>query len=249
MVRELNKAVDSIAYVVWALALWMLSYYQLLDVDFEVIQNGYVITIFLWIIVAVRLYGSSLSELNNEVFKSLLILIGSYVFGMVYSHTGTLQDLVSRVVIMLLYQLLIYVVYFMIRRSKNFHGKYAKRLAYIYLFSLGFLYFILNWNIYLSLMISSLIGLGIGWKYYLRNSIEMKEMKDEEERLEILEVQKKQRILELENDTKFLKEENLCQKETIKSLKKEIRRYEKKAKRKNRRIRKNNDDKIECFSD
>lgn len=230
-----NKLIDSIAYIIWSLSLWMLSYYQLLECEFQVIKEGYGKALWFWAVSAVILYGSSKNELKHEIFKSCFILVGSSVLDMLYNSEGTLHNLIEHLIAFFVYQILGYIVIAFLSYSKKLHGRYAKRLALLYLSIFGITYLEFQWNLYISLILASIINLIIGYIYYLFNRVEQKqeEKKIEQERKK--EEEDRKNVEDLKKAYKKCQEKILDLESKNKKLQDKVRIYENKKKRNKRR--------------
>ena len=167
---KINKIINSIAYIVWSLSLWILSNYQLQKYDFEEIREGYLKAIWFLIVAALILFDNSKTELAHEIFKSCSILIGTSIFDIIYNQNGNIQGMVEHVIAFAIYQFLAYMVIIMLGKSKKLHGKYAKRLGMIFMFTIGGLYFVLRCDYLFALVFSCVVDLLVGFIYFLRNS-------------------------------------------------------------------------------
>ena len=232
-----NKLIDSVAYIIWSLSLWMLSYYQLLRCEFQGIKEGYVKALYFWVVSAVILYGNSKSELTHEIFKSCFILVGSSIFDALYNSKGTFDTFIKHLIVFLVYQALGYMVIAFLSYSKKLHGRYAKRIALLHLSILGITYLLFKWNLYISLILAVIINLIIGYRYYLFNGEEQKleEKKIEQERKKVEEDRKN--VEDLKKAYKKCQEKILDLESKNKKLQDKVRIYENKKRRNKRNKR------------
>lgn len=238
--RNVSKFIDSIAYVVWSLAIWMLTYYQLLDDinSFDKIRYGYGMSIWLWLIAAIILYGNSAHELRHEILKSSLILVGSSILDLVYNHNGTIDLMIKKFVCLLMYQCIGFILIYFFSSSQKLHGRFAKVLAFWYMGIFGTLYLILKINLFIALIVSSIIGLLLGWRYHKYFRTELKQKQIEQERKQNKETKKENEIIEMKRKLEFLEQENIALKEENKQLQKNITMLNTKNKRKMKRVSK-----------
>lgn len=236
--EKIRKFVDSIAYIVWSLSIWMLSYYQLLEIDFTVIQEGYRKAIWLWAVAAVILYGDSRAELGHEIFKSCTILIGSSVFNFIYNSEGTIYSVVKQLIPFLFYQVLGYLITIWIGSWKKLNEKHTKKIILLFLFVIGICYFGLRWTIFTSFIMAAIVDLLIGLLVYLHNQTEQEKEKNMLEKEKELEEQQRLEMLELKEKYQESQEQILDLKIENSKMRDKVRLYENKARRKNKRLKK-----------
>lgn len=234
----MSKFIDSIAYVIWSLAIWMLTYYQLLDDinSFDKYRYGYGMSIWLWIIAAIILYGNSAHELRHEILKSSLILVGSSILDLVYNHNGTIELMFNKFVCLLIYQGIGFILIYFISSSQKLHGRFAKVLALMYMGIFGMLYLILKINLYFALIVSSIIELLLGWNFHKYFRAELKQKQIEQECKQNEETKKENEIIEMKRKLEFLEQENITLKEKNRQLQNNITILNTKNERKMRRI-------------
>lgn len=221
--REIIKRwINSSAYVIWIISLWMIKYYQLLELEFDIIRFGYLLSMWFLIIAAIILYSDSIAELNHEILKSSVILIITSILDMIYYGNGTIENLVKYFIILLLYQLWGYVVYAFIKYSKKQLGKYAQKLALLSMAGMGIVYFVFKWHIAFAFIVYVVINLNLGYRYFVKYNKELKQAQLDEEKLLEEEMEKekeekeirrlidhqKQEIEELKIKNKRLQEKN-----------------------------------------
>ena len=164
---HLEKTVNSIAYVIWALSLWMLSYFQALEYNFEIFKEEYLKAIWCLIFAGIFLYGNSKQELRHEMFKSIVILMGSTLLDIMYNQNNDIRKIVIQLVVLIVYQCLAYIIILMLESSKKLHGKKAKKLAIIFMLVIGGLHFIFGCNYLVSVICAGIIDLIVGARYHL----------------------------------------------------------------------------------
>lgn len=165
---NLEKTINSVAYVIWSLSLWMLSYFQGLDCSFISFREDYLKTVWCLIFAGICLYGNSKQELRHEMFKSFAILVGSAVLDNIYNQNNEMKKIILQVVVLFVYQSLAYMVLLMIGQSSRLHGKKAKKLAIIFMLVIGALHFVMGLNYFISFMGASTVALFVGVRYYLQ---------------------------------------------------------------------------------
>lgn len=240
MIRKLDKYVDSIAYVIWSLTIWMLTYYQLSDNirNFEEIRYDYGMSIWLWIVSAIILYGNSAQELAHEILKSSLILVDSSILDLIYNQNGTIELMIKKFVCLLIYQCLGFIIITFLSSSQKQHGRFSKKLAFSYLGIFGMLYLVLKCNLIVALIVPSIIHLLLGWKChkYFRSELKQKQIEYENKAKE--EKHKENEILGMKRKYKFLEQENAELMKKNKQFQKKITMVETKNQRKTKRLNK-----------
>lgn len=227
MMKDIKEVV---AYVIWSLSIWVLSYYQL---SRNGIDRGYQVAIWLFGIAAVLLFGTNKKELTKEIFKSVFILIGTCILGRIYSNVGTLDGSLRMIFTLLIYEFLGYFFVWVMSKSKKLHAKYATSLEVGYLILIGILYFIFNWNLYVSLIIPCIPMLLIGYRLHIRARCDERIMAEKEKKEIEVKQREVERIkqIEIENDKLKIVNEKL-KKENTKFINKErIRQTKSKRKR------------------
>lgn len=226
-----SSILEVVSYIMWSISIWYLCYFQCLDA--QNINIGYQIAIWFYMLSAFLFYKDSYGEVTKEIIKSFVILTATYVMLFYLNDSTDVKTIVTMLVTQLLYQLLAYFFVWIIKRSKQLHGKYTLILQAIFMLVLGILLFIFHQEILFSLICASLVALFLGWKFHIRFSRETKIKKLEYE-TKIIEDKKEkneiQRLHEIENKYNLLlaKEKKIEKKKRI-SKSKERRKKKKKV--------------------
>lgn len=168
ILRDIERMINSLAYIAWSLSLWLLSYYQVQECNFVDIRDDYLKAFWLFAVAAIIYMGSSWQELMHEIIKSVTILVGSSLMNMSLRQIGDIEELVEQAAILFCYQVFAFVIVIFMGRSEKLHGKYAKKLELLFLAVLGVLYFVFGWNICISFLCACIIDVFVGYKFYLK---------------------------------------------------------------------------------
>ena len=123
------------SYICWTISVWLLVYFQL---NVTTIDNTYRFVIWLFILSGCFLYKDSYREITKEIIKSGTILIITNILELHLVGDITIKKILDLTIVQIGYQMPIYVYIFLFRYLKILHGKYAYRLAILYMLILGF---------------------------------------------------------------------------------------------------------------
>ena len=181
MKEKYNDIIDVISYIGWSISVWLLVYFQL---NTQSIDGTYRFTIWLFVLFGCLFYKDSYKEITKEIIKSGVILIGTNILELYLVGDITAKKIVDFVIAQVCYQILAYFFVFIIRKSKELHGKYSNRLVVLHLLVLGILLFIIKFEVINSLICTSIISLIIGYFYHKKYCIEKFKQKELEDCLE-----------------------------------------------------------------
>lgn len=206
--KSRSDILEVISYIMWSISIWYLGYFQCSGA--ENINASYRVAVWFYMLSAFLFYKDSYREVTKEIIKSAIILTATNIMQFSLVGNGDVNNLVKLIVAQVLYQILAYVFVYIIKKSKELHGRYTLFLQTIFMFVLGILLFIFNLSIMASLVCAASVDLLIGYSFFKKLSIEKANKEEEKKQIEKKEkrdLYEVKRLKEIENKYNIIKED------------------------------------------
>lgn len=188
-----EKFLNAIAYIVWTLSLYVLSYYS---VHKDAIDIYYQIAAWFMIVSCISLYKKDYSELTIELIKIICLAIGNLfltiklgdtavdIYGVIYLAISTVCN-----------ALICYFFIWYTKHTYNLHGEKGYKLEYLSWIIFAMFAFVLKYNIVICFIIFCVFNFSYGYKIWLKKELQEKQekMQAENELKEKRKMQKERR--------------------------------------------------------
>lgn len=168
-----EKFLNAIAYIVWTLSLYVLSYYA---IHKDGIDIYYQIAGWFMIISCISLYKKDYSELTIELFKIICLAIGNlYLTIKLGDATVDIYGVVQLTISTVFSALICYGIIWYTKHTYDLHGLKGYKLEYISLIIFAILAFVIKANTVVCFVVSGVFNFQYGFRIWFKNEYQKRQ--------------------------------------------------------------------------
>lgn len=207
-----RDVIETISYILLTCSVFYAGYMSMvcyLNGINLIVDKKYQFANYLFIIACVVYYRNSSRDVIKEMIKSTTILLATNIIQFYVDGSGEIRKTVLLAIYQLFYHLIAFIIIMVgIKYSEKQHGKRAQLLILIFLLQIGIMFFVLRINICVTLIISCVINMLVGYRFYVKFNNEKKN--EEENKAKKIELEKKKEldIINMKYELEKCKKEN-----------------------------------------
>ena len=212
MIRLLYRdAIETISYILLTCSVFYVGYISTIcylnDINL-IVDQKYRFANYLFIFACVLYYKNSGRDVIKEMIKSTTILFGVNIIQFYVDGSGEIRKTVLLAIYQLSYHLVAFFIIMVgVKYSEKQHGKRAQKLLLIFLLQFGILLFAFRINIFVTLVISIITNMLIGYKFYVKHIYEKKS--EEANKSRGIEIERRElAFIDIEHELEKCRKEN-----------------------------------------
>lgn len=225
---RLHHFVEVVSYIIYTVSIYYLSHFSIGKEP--IIDDTYRIFVFCFMASTCAFFKGENIEIIKEMLKSggILILCQA-IDGFLLGNEMDYRTFIYIFITQIIWQLTSFIFAYFYNSNLQMHGKYTSRLLTICLSVLFILLFVFKLKPIICIALFTLTLFWVGYTYYIKNKIDMRQALREIEESKQIEAKKEQ---QKEKEKKKLINENSVLKEENKKLRAKLNLIETKKKRK-----------------